>query len=191
MEICEGERVDRRKVKASDNVAHEHNAEQEEAVRKAGEDECLLGSAYGTRLVVPETNQQVARYADEFPEDEHLEKVCRDDKAEHAKAEQRKQCEESPGGSVFSHVADAVDVHHEADECDDHEHHHGERIDEHADSCDQIAHERYERVVKENRLLRREVREVDVCDYSCGDKCKPVADDGESRSRFGHLVAKE
>ena len=154
LEINEAKRIERRKVEASDDVAHEHDAEQEETVGKAGEDERLLGCAHGTWLVVPETDEQVTRNANEFPEDEHLEKVCRDDEAEHAKAEQREQCKETPGGAVFAHVADAVDIHHEADERDDHEHHYGERVYEHADSCDQISDEWNECVVKENRLLR-------------------------------------
>ncbi len=136
LEINEAERIERRKVETADDVAHEHNAEQEEAIGKAGEDECLLGGTYGTWLVVPETDEQVTRNANEFPEDEHLEKVCRDDEPEHTKTEQRKQCKETPGGAVFAHVADAVDVHHKADERDDYEHHHGERIYEHTDSCD-------------------------------------------------------
>ena len=192
LEINETERIERRKIEASDDVAHEHNAEQEEAIGKAGEDERLLGCAYGTWLVVPETDEQVTRNADEFPEDEHLEKVCRDDESEHAKAEQREQCKETPGGTVFAHVADAVDIHHEADECDDHEHHHGERVDEHADSCDQIPDERDERVVKENRLLRSKVRtEVVEGECACGGKCKAVADDCEDCSCFGALVSEE
>ena len=136
LEIDQAKRIERRKVETADDVAHKHNAEQEETVGKAGEDECLLGGTHGTWLVVPETDEQVTRNANEFPEDEHLEKVCRDDEAEHAKAEQREQCKETTCGTVFAHVADAVDVHHEADERDDHEHHHGERIYEHADSCD-------------------------------------------------------
>ena len=184
LEIHEGERVDRREVEAPDDVAHEHNAEQEETIGKAGEDERLLGCTYCTWLVIPEADEQVTRNAHEFPEDEHLEKVCRDDEAEHAETEQRKQREESPCGSVFSHVADAVDVHHEADERHDHEHHHGQGVDEHADSCNQITHERDKRMVEENRLLRSEVREVDECDYSCGNKRKPVADNCKSRRRF-------
>ena len=55
LEVNEAERIERRKVETADDVAHEHNAEQEEAIGKAGEDERLLGGAYGTWLVVPET----------------------------------------------------------------------------------------------------------------------------------------
>ena len=192
LEINQAKRIECREVEASNDIAHKHNAEQEETIGKAGEDECLLGGAHGTWLVVPETDEQVTRNADEFPEDEHLEKVCRDDEPEHAKAEQREQCKETSGGTVFTHVADAVDIHHEADERDDHEHHHGERVYEHADSCDQIPDERDERVVKENRFLRCKVRaEVVERKCACGGKCKTVAEDCENRSGFCALVSEE
>ena len=129
VKIGQAERIECREVETTDDVAHKHNTEQEKAIGKAGEDECLLGCAHGAWLVVPETDEQVTRNAHQFPEDEHLEKVCGDDKPQHAKAEQREQCKETSGGAVFAHVADAVDVHHEADERHHHEHHHGERVD--------------------------------------------------------------
>ena len=116
-------RVDGRKVETAYHIAHEHDTEQEETVGEAREDECLLGGADRRGFVVPETDEQVARYAHQFPEDEHLEEVCGGDEPEHAETEQRKQAEETAFRAVFAHVADAVDVHHEADERDDNEHH--------------------------------------------------------------------
>ena len=187
-----GKAVQGEEIEALYHIAHDHDTQQEEAVGKAGENECLLGCAHGAWLVIPETDEQVTRNAHKFPEDEHLEKVCGDDEAEHAKAEQRKQRKETPGGAVFAHVADAVDVHHEADERDDHEHHHGERIYEHTDSCDQVPDERDKRMVEQNCLLRCKVRaEVVEGECACGGKGKAVANDSENRCGFCALVSEE
>ena len=129
LESAERKAIESKEVETLHHIAHDHNAEQEEAVGKAGENEGLLRCAHGRGLVIPETNQQVARYTHEFPENEHLEKVGGGNEAEHAKAEQRKNREESAGTAVALHVANAVDVHEERNYRDDHKHHDRKRVD--------------------------------------------------------------
>jgi len=194
LECRKAERVQNAKVKTADHVAHHHDAEQKETVGKAGEDKCLLGGAHGGGLVVPETDEQVARDAHELPKDEHLEQVGGDDETEHAEAEQREQAKEPPRGTVFAHVANAVDVHHETDEGDDHEHHDREGVHEHADFGDQVAYERDKDVLEESRLLRSEVRTKVVDrdgDGACGGKAIAGDRDGGCRLVELAVVAKE
>ena len=60
LECRKRERVDCGKVEAPDHIAHEDDAEKEETVGEAGENERLLRGAYRTGLVVPESDEQVA-----------------------------------------------------------------------------------------------------------------------------------
>ena len=142
--------------------------------------------------MVPESDEQVARDAHELPEDEHLEEVRRGDEPEHAETEQRKQGEESAHRAVLSHVAQTVDVHHEADERDDHEHHHRERVHEHPDFCDEVACEREEVELEERRLLRGVCR-GEVVDGDRDGRCRgnAVAGDGECGRGLRVSVAEE
>ncbi len=58
----------------------------------------------------PETDKQVAGHANEFPENEHLEKIIREHDAEHGKREQAQECEEPRHAFVFVHVTERINV---------------------------------------------------------------------------------
>ena len=189
-----GERkaVQGKEVKTLHHVAHDHDTEQEETVGKAREDERLLGCAYGRGLVIPETDEKVAGYTHEFPEDEHLEKVRGGHETEHAEAEQRKNREETAGAAVAPHITDAVNVHEEGYHRDHHEHHHRKRIDEEANLCGEMFRKTQERKIEQDRFLRGESgAEVVYRDNQRGNHGNAVSDDGECGSSLVGFSSKE
>ncbi len=76
----------------------------------------------------PETDEQVAGYTDEFPEDEHLEKIIRQHDAEHREREQTQEREEARLAPVMIHVAVGINMDRATDPGDDEEHHQAQRV---------------------------------------------------------------
>jgi hypothetical protein len=78
----------------------------------------------GSRLVEPESDQQVRNQTHRFPAKEQLEQVVAHHQHEHGEREQGDVGKEAVVAFVFFHVADGVDVNHQRHKGDD-AHHHG------------------------------------------------------------------
>ncbi|CCY55692.1 uncharacterized protein BN464_02056 [Bacteroides eggerthii CAG:109] len=94
-------------------VAVDQNTDQEAQIGKTGNDECLFAGGYGCRFGIVETNQQVGRYAHQFPKQIHLEDVRRHHESEHGHGEKRKKGIITLKTALTFHVAEGVEVYHE------------------------------------------------------------------------------
>ena len=119
------------------------NTHKEAEVGEAGNDECLLGSRYGGGLGVVEADEQIRRCTHELPEDIHLEDVGSDNEAEHREAEERQESVETLEAVLIhavmvAHIAHRVEVHHEGDGGDDHQHHGRDGVEQEAELDDEL-----------------------------------------------------
>ncbi len=115
------------------------HAQQQSKVADAGGDEGLLGGGCGAGFVVPETNEQVGRQADEFPTNKQQQQTVRDHYPEHGGREERQETEETGEVFVVRHVAEAVDENEQTDEGDHDEHDRSQRIEDPAELDPRIA----------------------------------------------------
>ena len=106
----------------------QQNADGESEVADARGDERFLPGADRGLLQEPETDQQVAAQAHAFPADEHQDDVRGEHQREHEKDEQVQVGEEAVVALFVGHVAGRIDVHQQADEGDDEQHHDRELV---------------------------------------------------------------
>src|SRR6185503_17168168 len=81
----------------------------------------------------PEADEQVGTYADEFPENKHLNEIVREHDAEHREREQAQAGEVTAEATVLAHVAAGINVDQAANARDDQQHQPAERIDRDAE----------------------------------------------------------
>ena len=120
-------------------VAVDEDADEEAQVGEARDDEGLLRGGDRRGLRVVEADQEVGAHAHQLPEEIHLEDVRRHDQPHHAHREQRQEGVVALEAPLALHVAQRVDVDHERDGGDHHEHHHRDRVEEHAQIDVQVA----------------------------------------------------
>ena len=70
-------------IQRAEQRPHGENPEEKTEVAEAIRDEGFFARVRRRGFFVPETDEQIARDADEFPEDEHLEQVVREDNSQH------------------------------------------------------------------------------------------------------------
>src|SRR4051794_1893861 len=76
-------------VEAADELPEDHHSDDEADVANAVSDECLVrGGACRVPFVIEADQTERAR-TDQFPTDEHLEQVVREDQVEHRETEER------------------------------------------------------------------------------------------------------
>ena len=126
-------------------IAEHENADEEEHIGKACDDEGLLGGCDGGGCRVIETDEEIGRYADQFPEHVHLEDVGGEHQSEHRHGEEAQVGIIALEAAFTVHVAERVDVHHERHGGNHHEHHHRDGIEEHTE----VEMERTERQPRE------------------------------------------
>ena len=80
------------------------------------------------RSLVPEADQQVGAESDTCPADDQPDQIPGQDEQQHGEHEEIHVGEESRVTRVFPHVADRVDMDHEADAGDHQDHQGGERV---------------------------------------------------------------
>ena len=131
----------------------QQNADQEKQVGEARDDKRLFrgGDRLGLRIVEPD--QQVGRNAHQLPEDIHLENVRRHDQPEHRAAEQRQEGVIALEPPLALHVSHAVNVDHQRNGRDDDQHHHRDRVEQHAQIDMQLVGEAQPLEVQRNELL--------------------------------------
>lgn len=123
---------------------------------------------------VIETDEEIGRYADQFPEHVHLEDVGGEHQSEHRHGEEAQVGIIALETAFTVHVAERVDVHHERHGGNHHEHHHRDGIEEHTE----VEMERTERqpreIVGDNRgegavgqTLSREILESSDIGQHC------------------------
>ena len=131
----------------------QQDADQEKQVGEARDDKRLFrgGDRLGLRIVEPD--QQVGRNAHQLPEDIHLENVRRHDQPEHRAAEQRQEGVIALETPLALHVSHAVNVDHQRNGRDDDQHHHRDRVEQHAQIDMQLVGEAQPLEVQRNELL--------------------------------------
>ena len=111
-------------------VAIHQDTDEEAQVGEARHDERFLRSGDGGRLGIVETDEQVRRYAHQLPEEVHLEDVRGHYQAQHGHGEERQEGVVALEAPFTLHVAEGVDVYHQADGRDDDEHHHRDGVEQ-------------------------------------------------------------
>ena len=119
-----------REVERVREVAEHENADKEEHIGKARHDEGFLRGGDSGRRGVVETNEEVGRYAHQFPEHIHLENVGGEHQTEHRHGEEAQVGIIALESALAVHIAEGVDVHHERHGGNHHEHHHRDGIEE-------------------------------------------------------------
>ena len=113
-------------------VSVEEDSDKEEEVGKACNDERFLGGGYRSLLSIVEAYEQIGRHAHKFPEYIHLEYVCGNDKPQHRECKERQEGIVALEALLALHVAEGVDVHHQAYCAYDNEHHHRDGVKHYA-----------------------------------------------------------
>jgi hypothetical protein len=105
------------------------DAEREAEIADAVDDEGFDRRGVGSRLVVPEADQEVGGEANALPAEEQLDKIVRGDERQHGESEHRQVSEEALLVRVVIHVADGIEVHEAGHGGYHHQHHCRERVD--------------------------------------------------------------
>ncbi len=108
-------------LRAEDHVDAQ-NGDEEPEVPKPGDDERFLGRGRCGGPIVPEAYEQVGGETDQLPEDVEQYQVVGHDQPEHRAGEQGHVGEEPGYRGVVLHVAQRVQLDHEADARHDNEH---------------------------------------------------------------------
>ena len=98
------------------------DGQQKTDIPDAGDNESLLGRRGRRRAVVPETDQQVGRQAHQFPEYIHLYDVDGQHQPDHRGAEQGHIGVVAGNALIAVHIAQGIDLHHQADAGYGHQH---------------------------------------------------------------------
>ena len=103
----------------------------------------------------PEPDQQVGAQPHAFPEDKHEEDVVGQHQSQHAGCEQRHAGVVAEIAGVAFHVALRVNLHHQADEGYDHDHHGRECVYQDADMDIEVAEHHPLDIVNQQHMFRR------------------------------------
>ena len=117
----------------AEGIPDDEDANQEQDVAHAGDEEGLLRGLCRLGLVVPEADEKVRTQAHDLPEDQELEEVVRADRAEHAHGEQADLRVVAWLALLGVHVAEGVDEDEKAEEGDEDEHQRAQVVDEQGD----------------------------------------------------------
>ena len=142
----------KREAERIGEVAEGQDTDEEEHIGKTRHDECLLRGGDGGLQRIVESDEQVAAHAHELPEHVHLEDVRGQHQAQHRHGEEREESIVALEALLAVHIAERVDVHHEADRGDDNEHHHRDGIEQDAHVEMQVAQGQPGEVVGDERL---------------------------------------
>ena len=93
------------KIKCPGDLERQQYPDKETHVADARDDERLLASGCGFRFVIPKTDQQVGRHADNLPAHEKEDQAVGQHHPKHAGGEQREVAEETGHPFVVRHVA--------------------------------------------------------------------------------------
>ena len=136
-------------------VPDHEDADEEQDVPDAGDEECFLRRRGGLRLVVPESDEQVGAEAHDLPEDQELQEVVRADGPEHPGREEADLRVVARLAFLLVHVAEGIDENQEAEERHEDEHQRTEVVDQERDP-DLVSGDAGEPDVAGDRL-RREI----------------------------------
>ena len=109
-DVLEGDR--------SEGDEDEHDGQRKTHVSYSVDHERLLRCCRSTRLVLPETDQQVTREPDAFPADVQQQVVVGEHQYQHRGDEQVQVAEELASIGVVRHVAERIDVDQRANDGD-------------------------------------------------------------------------
>ena len=172
-------------------IAVEEDADEEAQIGEAGDDEGFLRCRDRFGLGVVEADQQVGAHAHQLPKQIHLEDVGGDHQSQHTHREERQEGVVTLETPFALHVAQRVDMHHQRDGRDHHEHHHRDRIEQDAHiDMQRLADREPNGVVghqrRENALRVTPGAEIEngreVAQH--GDRTQHDRTDGARRSRF-------
>ena len=113
-------------------IAEEQDTDEEEEVGKTCYDERLLRCGNGSMSRVIETDEEIRAHTHKLPEEVHLEDVRGKHESEHRHGEERKEGIVALESLLALHVAERVDVNHEADRGNHYEHHHRDGVEQDA-----------------------------------------------------------
>ncbi len=112
----------------TEQIENEENAERKTEIADPVDHKGLHCRRIGRFLLIPESDQQVARKADTLPAKEHLHQIVGSHQHQHGKGEQRQIGEKARAGWILVHVTHRIEMHERRDAVDDDEHHDGQRI---------------------------------------------------------------
>src|SRR5690606_10701299 len=92
-------------------------------VADAGGQKRLVGGTHVVQIFVPVADEQERAQTDQLPENEQEQQIVGQHQPQHAEREQRQHAVVALVAHVALHVLQREDVHHEADQRDDHQHH--------------------------------------------------------------------
>ena len=118
--------------RAGGQPEHE-DAEHEAEITDAVDGESLFGGVRRGVLAEIVPDEQVGAGADQFPEDEHHDKVVGQDNAEHGKEEQAERCVVARDTFITAHVAGGINEDEGGDGRDNDEHDPAEVVEDDAD----------------------------------------------------------
>ena len=133
--FCAAMREQLREVERPGGAPEEHDAHDEADVAQLGDPERLHRGARRGGSRVPVADQEIRAQADQLPEDEHLEKVRRQDQPDHREGEERlvRVVPSERRRRLVVQVGHRVDLHQQGDQRDQHQHRHRQGVDHHPD----------------------------------------------------------
>ena len=136
-------------------VAVNEDTDEEAQVGKTCHDECFLGGGDGSRLRIVEADKQVGRNAHQLPEQVHLENVRGYYQTQHGHGEERQESVVTLKTALALHVAERINVNHQADRTDDNQHYHRDGVeqDTHVDT-EPLGERQPTEVVRHQCLIR-------------------------------------
>ncbi len=118
----------------------EEEGREEAQIPQPSHQEGLGGRPPGRIAVEPEADEQIRAQPHQLPEHEQLQKVGGGHQPQHGPCEQAHEGEVAAVARVPRHVALGVDLHHEGDAADHHQHHRAEAVQAEAYVYRQVPH---------------------------------------------------
>ncbi len=98
------------KIERPGDGPDQDNAGEKTKIAQAIGQEGLFGRVGRRGALVPETDEQIAAQADQFPKNKHLEEIIADHHAEHGEGEQAHAGKKPRKAGVAPHVADGINM---------------------------------------------------------------------------------
>src|SRR6185369_7878451 len=96
--------LDVREIQGFGGLPNPQDANQKPEISQPVGDECFLAGIGGGGPLEPKTDQQIAADTDQFPKDKKLQKIVRENYAQHRESEQAEAREKSREPRVVAHV---------------------------------------------------------------------------------------